>query len=563
MSNENNPTSPVGMEIDEDIVSLTPPVVEVAPQEVVDDSTPVVDPTPEVIDAVSPVIADSIGLPADEDESNPAGSEDEPMLAVFLRQGINQLAELLQDPSSPLDPRRQWDEAERLYIMPCTPLEFNNLVANVRRLDPTGSVRGQQWTNAIGLGQRHMPRAGIGLDALTREGGMWRQKVRAEGEGSLEISAGRPKLGDRKGDAPLVGEEALQFMQAMMGTGQITRIPLWHSGIWINIKAPTEAQLLELDRRIANEKITLGRATAGLAYSNMSVYHNAFLFNFALSLVFDCSISGFTTEKLKQKILLPDLPLLLWGLLCTIYPNGYRYHRPCIADPTICQHVTEELLDISKLCWTDNLALTQSQRNHMVRKATKFTDIELENYISQHRYNDKGTFLVKEVGGNKTYVELRVPSLADYEQSGYSWVEGIVSTTDQAFGSQLGTDERDEYILDQARATSLRQYAHWMKRITFNGTTGIEDRNTLETMVAQLTGDIEASDAFMEGVRKFINESTISQIAIPSYKCPACQTDQQNVEEAKHPHLIPLDIGAIFFTLLGQRTHRLLGSAVI
>lgn len=569
MSNENNPpTSQVGMDLDEDVVSVpdTAPVEIAVPVDAVEEpAAQVAEPAPAIqVEGAAHVVAPTqIGLPDEEDDVVGESESDEPLLAVFLRQGINELAELMQDPTSPLDPRRQWHPEEHLYIMPCTPEEFNNLVTNVRRLDPTNSIRGRQWTQAVAEGQPHMPRAGVGLEALTRPGGLWRQKVQSDGPGSLEISAGRPKLGERKGDAPLVGEEALQWMQAMMGTGQITRIPLWHSGIWVNLKAPTEAQLLELERRIANEKITLGRATAGLAYSNMSVYHNAFLFNFALSLVFDCSISGYTTEKLKQKILLPDLPLLLWGLLCTIYPNGYRYHRPCIADPTVCQHVTEELLDISKLCWTDNLALTASQRAHMVRKTAKFTDIELDNYVSQHRYVGKGTVLVKEVDGNKTVVELRVPTLSDYEQSGYSWVENIVATADQAFGSQLGSEERDEYILDQARTTSLRQYAHWIKRITFNGSAVIDDRSTLEAMIAQLTGDMVASEAFLDGVQKYINDSTISQIALPTYKCPACQADQQNSEEAKHPHLIPLDIGAIFFTLLGQRTRRLLDTAVI
>ena len=89
------------------------------------------------------------------------------------------------------------------------------------------------------------------------------------------------------------------------------------------------------------------------------------------------------------------------------------------------------------------------------------------------------------------------------------------------------------------------------------------DRATLETLIGQLTGQQDVFDKFMEGVRKFINEATISQIAIPSYKCPACQTDQNNPEEAKHPHLIPLDIGTVFFILLGQRTTLLLEGAVI
>jgi hypothetical protein len=304
--------------------------------------------------------------------------------------------------------------------------------------------------------------------------------------------------------------------------------------------------------------------THGLAYSNMSVYFNSFLFNFALSMVFDSSIKGFTPETLKERILLPDLPILLWGLLITIYPDGYRYHRPCINDPSVCTHVVEELLDISKLCWTDNSALQQSQRNHMVRKTTKFTDIELSNYVSQHGYASKNTVLLKEINGNRTVAELRVPTLADYEQSGFAWVEGIVSGADQAFGSQLGGQDRDDYLLDQARITALRQYAHWINRLTFNGKEYIEDRTTLENLVGQLTGDQVVSDNLLDGVRNFINEVTISQIAIPSYACPSCQKDQcEDTESNKHPHLIPLDIGTIFFILLGQRTTLLLGSAIL
>lgn len=566
MSNENTPpTGAPGLDYDDDIATPAE-VAATTTIEVEIDPAVAVDTTVTIETAASSEQA--VGVEEDDDAEAAAAADDlSELVAVYRRTGVNPNAELLKDPSLKLDPRRNWRMNEALYIMPCTSDELVALVTNARRLDPTGSKQGSEWRDAVNLGREVMPREDMGLPALMREDSLWRQAVRSGGDGSAEIAAGRPKPSDRRGDAPLVGEEALQYMQAMLGTGQITRIPLWHSGIWLNLKAPTEAQLLELDRRIANEKIALGRSTYGLAYSNMSVYHNSFLFNFALSMVFDCSVSGYTIDMLKQRIALPDLPLLLWGLLLTIYPNGYRYHRPCVNDPSICTHVVEELLDISKLCWTDNNALNTAQRNHMVRKTAKFTDIELTNYLSQHRYNTTGTIVLKDNAGNKTVAELRVPTLADYEASGFSWVEGIVASADLAFGSQLGGDERDNYILDQARATSLRQYAHWIQRITFTTPSGeqkyIDDRNTLESMIGQLTGDAEVFKNFREGVRKFINEATISQIAIPSYKCPACQKDQNDPEEAKHPHLIPLDIGVVFFILLGQRTNLLLETAVI
>jgi len=568
MSNENNNSNEqagVGLPLEDDIPTPNdvqeqrPDVAEGAGSETSPDTTT-------SAEAGDTTAADTsgVGLETDADEEAPAGEELGEVIAVLLRSGVNPNAEMRSDPTAPLNPKIRWREGESLYVLPCTSEEFNNLVINAKRLDPTQSVQGQRWRDVVGLGREVMPRASVGLDALTREDSRWRQTVRLGEEGSTEIGAGRPKPTDKRGNAPLVGEEALQYLQTALGAGQLIRVPLWHSGIWLNMKAPTESQLLELDKRIANEKIALGRATNGLAYSNMSVYHNSFLFNFALSMVFDCSISGYTTDMLKRKISITDLPQLLWGLLCTIYPNGYRYHRPCVVDPASCQHVVEALLDIAKLSWTDNSALTQAQRNHMVRKTTKFTDIELTNYLSQHRFANKNTIVLKDTGAQKVVVELRVPTLADYEASGFSWVEGIVASTDQAFGSQLGGEERNEYILDQARATALRQYAHWIDRITFNdGEQSIDDRNTLESLIGQLTGQQDVFENFMEGVRNFINEATISQIAIPSYKCPACQKDQNSPEEMKHPHLIPLDIGTVFFILLGQRTTLLLESAVI
>ncbi len=562
MSNENHETPPGQIGLDEDDTIPTPGEVAQAQTEVTD--TPVT----ETVTTETPV-TEGVGLPADDDApadtaetTSESETEEVEVVAVITRVGVNPNAELTRDPTSPLDPRTIWREGEVLAIMPCTSTEFNNLINNARRLDPSASEQGRRWTRTVAAGQLTMPSAEVGLEALTRSDSLWRQSVRQGEPGSTEIAAGRPKAGERRGDAPLVGEEALQVMQAHLGTGQLVRIPLWHSGSWLNLKAPTESQLLELERRISNEKIQLGRATNGLAYSNTATYHNSFLFNFALSMVFECSISNFTTDILKKKILVTDMPQLLWGLLCTIYPNGYRYHRPCVVDPASCTYVAEELLDISKLSWTDNAALDVSQRNHMVRKTAKFPDIELKNYIEKHRYHNKATVQLKDFQGKKTVAELRVPTLADYEASGFAWVDGIVAAADQAFGSQLGENERNEYILDQARATALRQYAHWIERIVFTNAQGeqsvIEDRATLESLISQLTGDAVVYDNFLEGVRKFINEATISQIAIPAYKCPQCQADQHNVEEAKHPHLIPLDVGMIFFILLGQRTQVLL-----
>lgn len=485
-------------------------------------------------------------------------SEPDPTSVRRKRTGVNPNAELTQPPVREVPKGFRRDRGLVLPILNATLSELDGVFTNLPRIDPTGSAAGRAWLGAITEGRDVLTTQDAGVDSLTRDDSLWRQSVSYQ---DREIAAGTPRLGESQGDAPLVGEEALLRLQTALGGSRLVRVPLWHSGIWINMKAPSEAQLVELERRLTQEKITLGRMTNGLIFSNVSVYHHSFLINFALSLVFDCSVPNFTPEQLKKRILLTDMPTLMWALASTIYPNGYRYHRPCVADPSVCTYVAEELLDLTRLSWTDQAALNDSQRAHMVRKTAKFPDVELERYREQHRYVSKGQVILKDEGGVKVVMQLRVPTLSDYEESGFAWVDTIDAQTTQAFGSTMTGDARNSYILEQAQATSLRQYAHWIKSITINGRQVIDDRKTLEDTVGTLTNDVNVRTAFFEGVRSYISDTTISLIAIPTYSCPSCKLDQQTAEEIKHPHLIPLDMAMVFFTLLGRRVSHLLDAA--
>lgn len=525
---------------------------------------------PEFID-----VEEAVEQPASEEatEQSTQTTKDE-VVAILVRRGVNPNAECNKgSPSSPLDKKDayRFRPGEALAVLPVTNQELEGLLTHYENIDPSKSAPGRNWVNTVSAGRDTIPRGDTGLDALLRPDSLWRQSVTFDpsDKGSMELGAGVPPIGEREGKGTLTGDTAMRYLNQVLHRGQYVRVPLWHSGIWTTFRTPAEQELLELERRVANEKITLGRVTNGLAYSNVSIYLNSFLFNFALALVTDATLPNTDLNTLKANIKVTDLPILLWAMLCTMYPKGYRHLRPCVNNPAACMHIVDELLDLSKLCWTDNSSITEGQRKHMLKRNSKFTDIELTNYLSSHRNNRYSTIKLDESETHLTVVELRVPSLADWERSGTSWVDGIVAKTDAAFGSQLNGESRNQYIMDAAATTSLRQYGHWIERIVITDKRNkrqevIDDRETLEETIGHLSGSSHIHDAFFEGLKNYMNDATISQIAIPRYACPVCGADQGEIdtpETLMHPHLIPLDVATIFFTLLDQRVSLLLDQA--
>ena len=431
--------------------------------------------------------------------------------------------------------------------------ELDKVSESYPKMDSSSGSIGQSWTSAYIQGMENLLKGSALSDAVERADSAWRQKVDADGE---KLAAGRPRFGSSEGSV-ISGERALMKATNLLGLGAVVQVPLWHTGIWVSMKAPSESSLLELERRIANEKITLGRSTSGMVFSNTGIYITSYVVNFILNHIYDASVKNISQDHLKSIIKSPDIPLLVWGMACAIYPDGYDYARPCTTNPAECQHVVEGKINLAKLVWTDTDALTLQQRRMMARRNDKFTDEEIRRYQDDHIR-----------GGNKTIdlheelrVKLKVPTIAEYERSGFSWVDGIVSLLEGSLGVSLKGQERDDYIISQGRLTAIRQYAHWVEEISVGEDT-IEDEETIDALLGNLSSKEEISDQFFEKVGQYIDESVISLVAIPKYRCPACGGEQKgDVHNVKHPHLLPLDVLKVFFTLHNQRMYRALTKA--
>lgn len=116
---------------------------------------------------------------------------------------------------------------------------------------------------------------------------------------------------------------------------------------------------------------------------------------------------------------------------------------------------------------------------------------------------------------------------------------------------------RDEYLIRQAKTTIMRQYAHFVKSVTYMDNE-YTDRNDIEEIIGDISGNDGLRKVFQDEVKKFIDDSTVALIAIPTYKCPGCGKEQRAEKEGEFLQgLIPLEVMSNFFTLVVQKIRRI------
>lgn len=417
-----------------------------------------------------------------------------------------------------------------------------NALPNVN-IDDTES--GNKWLETI-TDTKYTMSYGDGFQStVTREGAAYRQTVPSE-RGKLSI--GTPKFSDQ-GNIKLTGESAVLRVRALTGLGSIVQVPLWHSGFWITLKAPSESAMLELNRRFAEEKITLGRMTYGLAFANNSVFFAGWLMDFALSHVYETTLKPEIADSLRSRISTLDIPLIAWGLACVIWPRGFPYSRAVLDQTTEQNKIIREKINVAKCLWTDTASLTDWQVGHMAgRHGRNMTAESIDRYRNEFTLGKQRTIKLSD----DLEITMRVPSLDQYLTSGQKWVNNIVMMVDKAFGLPPNDGVRDRYILDQGKATHMRQYSHWVESLSF-GTNAIDDVDTLDQTFDALSTNDDIRSKFFIGIKKFIEDATMSVVAIPATEA------EDKSDLPKFPHLLPLDALSVFFILLVQKVTQIQG----
>lgn len=420
--------------------------------------------------------------------------------------------------------------------------EMAEALNNMPNIELGATEEGRDWMAAAQAGYRNTTPRNMLASTGDREGSRWEQTVKSE---RGPIGAARPRSSDNDG-VKLKGEAAVLAIRQAIGLGGVIRIPLWHSGFHITLKTPTDAAILELERRITEEKVLLGRMTNGMLFSNTSVFIASYLVDFAMQHLFETSLKN--KENIADKIVSHDIQHLAWGLATAIWPSGFQYVRSVLGETDAQNKVLRDKIAVGKLQWTDTSQLSKWQINHM---SSVMSGSMTDDAIKKYREEFLNQTPRKVEINDKLSITLKVPSLAEHITSGQKWVNSIVVMTDKVFGMEQDVDERNQYIYEQGQATYMRQYGHWIESIEFGNGTSIEDTETIDETISALSSDDAIRNKFVEATTKYIEDTTVSMIAVPTVAAS---------EEQKYPrwpHLLPIDAMATFFTLLGQKVSQI------
>lgn len=438
------------------------------------------------------------------------------------------------------------DESLKQFNDILTDIRDSNLRLEQRLHDDEGRLprwnEGNYWERVLRTGIKNAFRGG-GTD-FSRENSQWDFDVDVDG---TPIRIRYPKPSSQRGDARAFIEKA----KDRSNFGRQVDVPLLHSGFWVRLSTPSNVHVAQLQQSLADIVSSLGANEKGLAFSATSHSFQVIAMDFALQCVDKANVQWTSPTDLKTMINHLDLPILLHGLLCSMYPAGYNYAYPCVADPVTCQHVVKECINLSRLFRVDSSIITDYQKQHMRKK---FTTTHTEEELQQYRENSIA-------GREKIYwtengigVTLKTPTLYEFEVSGQEWIDNIHEMVETPFNEPPDSKTRREQIERLGTVTRARQYRHFVKdvRISHNDDTEDDVSEEEEAIVATL-GDVFSSDEafrlFANDVLDFIASTKMAVIAIPSFNCPECNTPIATEFNKRFPHLVELDVIMDFFTL--------------
>lgn len=379
-----------------------------------------------------------------------------------------------------------------------------------------------------------------------RQTARWEQQVSHNGN---EMAISKPKMGE-PGDK-LVGDRAFERMRSMMGFAETVRIPLWHSGVWITIRGPSDRDLIALISQMRREAGTVGRTTTGAALSNQVAMHADTLTMFLRNYIVETSY--YSLEELFTIIKAQDFDTMLAGLAASIYTRGFEFVRVVGSRGENDEYETVRArLNIPKSMWTDTNMLTDRQRSHMTLRASgSMTKQSVEEYQKGFVSISPRICTYVLSTGKEVKIELTPPFLYEFINAGHAWIEELQNLVTRTLGTDADETLRNTEIAKLARATYLRMYSHWVTSIEVDGTSTTDrEQGALPRLLDELSADDLVINKFPLDVGQYIDDTTVSLVATTAL------TEDEANSHKRFPQLVPINILATFFQLLSQKAAR-------
>lgn len=413
--------------------------------------------------------------------------------------------------------------------------------------------REENWFASLHLGSAHSDMYDTPRRATEREGSKWVQELEVDGR-KIRSNRPSPKLKDKPSKADIVN-----FLAVKAGMGSTHDFPLPHTGAWARMRTPTNSEVASMILRLQQTAVRLGAETKGQGFSNKSAIYLDAITDLATQCIVITSFPYTTATDMDYVIDSLDEPILHHALAAAMFPEGFNYEYPCIADPAKCQEVTRRKLNMLSLVWFDEHSFTTKQKQHMYTRTSKVHSTEeLKAYRGEFA---RGKSCIKWFGN--IGLRLSSPTIATRRLAGRQWIDNVVEMTQGSFNESPGDANRGAFISKLGEITKARQYAHWVDGIYYRDDDAdepeekliTEDREIIDEHLANVMSDDTYAERFENAVLEYIDDSIVAMVAIPSFNCSCCNSPVSQKFHERFEHLVPLDMMSTFFTLAGRKVN--------
>lgn len=434
-------------------------------------------------------------------------------------------------------------------------LERNNeLLEAMRQGQLTNADTDVRWLASLISGLQNISLDEAPSGALYREGSFWRDGCSVPNHPKL-VRPGRPAQKYEKGKRQSK-EAALAYLSYRSGMGGTYETFLPHSGIWVRLRRPSLGEVVAMQTELQSIRVQLGNDTKGLAFSHASFRMLDAVTDLAISCVTGSNRQYKTASDLESEISIFDESILHHALASVMYPDGFNYSVPCIADPRNCSGVTEFKMNMSNIVNYDDSVYTVEQRKFIAKRLEPQPEDAFIEYRKAFSIGNPKVFWMGDVG-----VKLSPPSVAERRIAAKLWYDTLIEMSHGAFNESPEGNQRFEYIRRLQQATKATQYAHWVSAIYLKDEEAVDFEDQLFTddpevimeFISSTLSEHEYFDSFAEKVNTFSNESIIGVIAMPSHNCTECNSPQGIAFNERLPHLVPMDMLSTFFTLAARK----------
>ena len=353
-------------------------------------------------------------------------------------------------------------------------------------------------------------------------------------------------------------KSALIKLTQKVGIGTNINIPLWHSGFWVTFAPLLDDDIINLELEIVNELTRIGKETTTLVYSNYNVIFAEVILKYFKEKIINASINIDDESDIADYININDIYPIALHMAKTMYPHGFQVVIPCTNNTKLnedgsnkCSYKARLKVDLSKLLFVDETKLTQDHLQQMAKKTPKSVTVDDVIKYQETLPTAGEEEIVFNVDGEETKLILGPVSASRYIESGQGFINELKDKAVNLIKNNNQIDSADKAERTILNGIYLNVYSHYIKGIPLDDTV-ITDTELVREALNIFTSNHELSKKVMESIKKYIDNTQIAIVGIPSFVCPNCESKVGTKE------LIPLAVYEYFFILLHSKYEKVM-----